>query len=168
MRRKIPLEAYSVYLGLGPARSYEAVAQRYKVSKRAVQNLAGKEGWQAKVAAADEQARARAVEKAQESIEEMNDRHLKTVQLIQKKALEALRETALGDAMDAVRALSLAVRDERLIRGEPTDRSAVNVEEIIKREYARWLVPIEKEVETKADQAAPVSAEVGSHGNGAA
>ncbi len=157
MRRKIPLEAYSYYLGLGRARSYEAVARHYGVSKRAVTSLAVKELWQAKVAAADEQARARAVEKAQESIDEMNDRHLKTVQLIQKKALEALRETALIDAMDAVRALSTAVRDERLIRGEPTDRSAVNVEEIIKREYERWMVPVETRTEKPA--------EVNSHGN---
>jgi hypothetical protein len=42
--------------------------------------------------------------------------------------------------MDAVRALSMAVRDERLIRGEPTDRSAIDVEEVIKREYQRWML----------------------------
>ena len=142
MRRKIPPDAYSYYLGLGQARSYDAVARRCGVSKRAVTNLAGKEGWQQKVAAADEQARARAVEKAQESIEEMNERHLKTVQLVQKKALEALRTSPIEGGIDAVRALVLAVRDERLIRGEPTDRNAVNIEEVIKREYERWMVPL--------------------------
>ena len=142
MRRKLPLNAYSFYLSLGQARSYEAVARQYQVSKRAVTNLAVKDGWQKKVAAADEQARAKAAEKAQETIEEMNERHLKTAQLIQKVALESLRQTTLSDAMDAVRALCMAVRDERLIRGEPTDRSAVNVEEIIRREYERWMVPI--------------------------
>jgi len=41
VRRRIPLEAYSHYLGLGRARSYEAVAQHYGVSKRAITNLAG-------------------------------------------------------------------------------------------------------------------------------
>jgi len=159
VRRKIPPEAFSFYLGLGQARSYEAVARHFEVSKRAVSNLAGKERWQEKVAAADEQARAKAVERAQESIEEMNERHLKTVQLIQKKALESLRGMTLEGAMDAVRALSMAVRDERLIRGEPTDRAAVNVEEIIKREYERWMIPAEaKPTETPL--------EVNEHGNG--
>ncbi len=144
MKRKIPPEAYSYYLGMGQARSYDAVAQHYHVSKRAVTNLAGKESWQVKVSAADELARTRAVERAQESIEEMNDRHLKTVQLIQKKALEALRQAPLDSAIDAVRALSTAVRDERLIRGEPTDRSAVSVEDIIKREYEKLMVDEEQ------------------------
>jgi hypothetical protein len=158
VRRKIPGDAYSFYLGLGQARSYEAVARRYQVSKRAVTNLARKEAWQQKVAAADEQARVRAVEKAQESIEEMNDRHLKTMQLVQKKALEALRQTTIVGAMDAVRALAMAVRDERLIRGEPTDRNAVNIEEVIRREYERWMVPAGRGVDP--------AAEAGAHGNG--
>jgi len=139
MRRKIPPEAYSYYLGLGQARSYEAVAKHYQVSKRAVTNLARKERWQEKVAAADQQARARAVERAQESIEEMNERHLKTAQLIQKKALEALRDSTIVGAMDAVKALVMGVRDERLIRGEPTDRAELDVAEIVKRESERWL-----------------------------
>jgi hypothetical protein len=64
VKRKLPPEAYSYYLGLGPGRSYEAVARHYKSSKRAVTNLAAREGWQSKVAAADAQARARAAEKA--------------------------------------------------------------------------------------------------------
>ena len=139
MRRKIPPEAYSYYLGLGQARSYEAVAKHYQVSKRAITNLARKESWQEKVAAADQQARARAVERAQESIEEINERHLKTAQLIQRKALEALRECTIVGAMDAVKALVLGVRDERLIRGEPTDRAELDVAEIVKRESQRWL-----------------------------
>jgi len=143
MRRKLPLEAYAFYLSLGQARSYDAVGRHFKVSKRAVTNRARKERWQEKVAAADEKARARASERAQESVEEMNERHLKTAQLIQRKALETLRESTIESAMDAVKALVMGVRDERLIRGEPTDRSAVNIEEIIRREYERWMVPNE-------------------------
>jgi hypothetical protein len=145
MRRKIPPEAYSYDLGLGSARSYEAVANHYHVSKRAVTNLARKEAWQEKVTAADEKARARAVERAQESIEEMNERHLKTAQLIQRKALETLRESSIGGAMDAVKALVMGVRDERLIRGEPTDRAELDVAEIVKRESERWLKSARKE-----------------------
>jgi hypothetical protein len=41
--------------------------------------------------------------------------------------------------MDAVRALDLAIKQERLVIGEPTDRSAVSVEDVIRREYDRWI-----------------------------
>jgi hypothetical protein len=45
----------------------------------------------------------------------------------------------LESAMDAVRALDIGVRQERLIRGEPSERAAVQVEEVIRREYSRWM-----------------------------
>jgi len=38
-----------------------------------------------------------------------------------------------------VRALDIAIKQERLVVGEPTDRTAVSVEEAIRREYARWM-----------------------------
>jgi hypothetical protein len=140
MRRKIPPEAFSFYLGLGQARSYDVVAAHYRVTKRAVTNLAVKERWQEKLDAAERQARAKAEEKAQESVDDMKSRHLKTMQLVQRKALDALRSMPLTTAMDAVKALAMAVDRERLIRGEPTDHSLVSVEEIIKREYALLMV----------------------------
>ena len=46
---------------------------------------------------------------------------------------------------DAVRAIPLAVRELRVELGEPSDRTAVTVEDVIKREYARWMVPAEEE-----------------------
>jgi hypothetical protein len=145
MRRKIPAEAYSFYLGLGQLRSYEAVAAKYGVTKRAVTRCAKREQWQPRLEVAERQARERAEEKAQESLDEMNDRHLKTMQLVQKKAIEALRQMPLDTAMNAVRALALSVDRERLIRGEPTDRSTINIEEIIRREYAAVMVSDEEE-----------------------
>jgi hypothetical protein len=42
-----------------------------------------------------------------------------------------------------VQALVKAIEQERLARGEPTERTAVSVEDVIKREYERWLVPVE-------------------------
>ncbi len=135
MRRKIPPEAYSFYLGLGHTRSYEAVAAHYGVTKRSITKCALRENWQAKLKVAEESSRSRAEEKAQETLEEMNERHLKTVQLIQRKALEALRTTSITSGIDAAKALVMAVEKERLIRGEPTDRTALDVEALIKREY---------------------------------
>ena len=70
----------------------------------------------------------------------MNTRHLKAFKVIQGKALEALRSMSLDSAMDAVRALDLAVKGERLTRGEPSDRTAVSIEDTIRREFDRWTV----------------------------
>ena len=145
MNKKLPPQAFSFYLGLGQSRSYDAVAKHFGVTKRSVTNLAAKEGWQQKVQASDQAARARAEEKVQETLEEMNERHLKTVQLIQRKALEALRTMPIDTGMDAVRALVLAVEKERLIRGEPTDRTVIDTEALIRREAALWLTTAEEE-----------------------
>jgi hypothetical protein len=45
----------------------------------------------------------------------------------------------LQTAMEAVRALDVGIRQERLIRGEPSDRTAIQVEDVIRREYSRWM-----------------------------
>ena len=44
----------------------------------------------------------------------------------------------------AVRALDMAIRQERLVRGQPSERTAVEIEDVIRRQYERWL-PIEEE-----------------------
>ncbi|MHC4946472.1 MAG: hypothetical protein ACYTG7_25965 [Planctomycetota bacterium] len=82
-----------------------------------------------------------------ETLEQMSERHIKVCKLIQGKALEALKSMPLSTAMEAVRALDLAIKQERLIRGEPTDRSAVNIEDVIRREYDRWLVGVDDDDE---------------------
>lgn len=140
MNRKLPADAFNFYLGLGATRSYEAVAKQYRVSKRSVTSLAVKEHWQQRIAEAERKARERSDEKAVETLEEMNDRHLSTMKFVQKKALETLRTMPIASAMDAVRALTLGVDRERLIRGEPTDRTALDIEQIIKREYKNWMI----------------------------
>jgi len=59
----------------------------------------------------------------------VNARHLQTLRAIQVKALQALQVMPLDSGMDAVRALDTAIRQERVILGEPGERSAVSVEE---------------------------------------
>ena len=51
----------------------------------------------------------------------------------------------LDTAMEAVRALDISIKQERVIRGEPADRTAVSVEDAIRTEYQRWLVSDEAE-----------------------
>lgn len=140
MNRLLPADAFAYYVSLGPTRSYDAVALKFEVSKRTVTRTALREQWQERLEATEKQVRERVDARAVETLEEMNTRHLTTMKLVQRKALDALRTMPLATCMDAVRALSIAVDKERVIRGEPAERSAISVEDVIKREYERWLL----------------------------
>ena len=139
MKRKLPAESFDFYVGLGVGRSYQAVADQYGASKGAVVAKAKKEGWQDRLAKIEHDARSKSEEKAVETLEQVNDRHLKIARALQGKALEALRAMPLSEARDVIRALDLGVKQERLILGEPSERAALNVEDKIEREYERWL-----------------------------
>lgn len=139
MRRKLPKDAFTYYASLGVGRSYQAVADFYKVDKRTVARHARDDDWAGKVDEMEKEARAGLEKKLAVSLEEMNERHLKILRVVQGKALEALRAMPLRTALDAVRALDFSVRHERLILGEPSERAAVTIEDTIKREYARWM-----------------------------
>lgn len=139
MARKIPPDAFEFYFGLGTTRSYQAVADHYGVSKRAITKVATRDGWQQRVDEREEKAREAIDKKAVETLEAMSSRHLKSLRVIQGKALESLKGSSLKSAMDAVRALDLAIKGERLIRGEPSERTALSVEQQIREEYANWM-----------------------------
>src|SRR5687768_15235574 len=120
-RRKIPADAFYFYVSLGPAGSYEEVAKHYGATKRAVVRVAMKERWQERARELESEARARTRERAIESLEAMNERHLKSLRVVQGRAIEALKAMPLDTAMAAVRALDLAIKQERSIRGEPVE-----------------------------------------------
>jgi Zn-dependent peptidase ImmA (M78 family) len=117
MTKRLPHDAFSYYVSLGAERSYSAVAAQYGVSKRAVTRKAVEEQWQQRAAEMEAQARKKADEKMQETLEEMHVRHLKLLRVIQTKALETLRDQPLSKAIEAVRALELCIREERATRG---------------------------------------------------
>jgi transposase-like protein len=142
--RRLPPEAYSLYLSLGIGRSYSKVAKHYGVTKGTVTERAVQENWQEKIESAERDAQAAAEKKAQESIQEMNERHLKTAQLVQRKALEDMRTQPFASSIDATRALFLGMDKERLVRGEPTERLAIA--EVIKAQWqSLTLQPGEEE-----------------------
>ena len=148
---RIPPDAFDYYFALGANRSYQAVADKYGVSKTAIVNRAVSEGWQERVERLEAKARERADEKAVESVEQMNTRHLKAAKIVQAKALETLRSVSLTSAMDAVRALDLGIKQERLARGEPSERNALTIEDTIRREYERWLDADDDEEDWETD-----------------
>ena len=139
MAGRIPPDAFDFYFSLGPKRSYEAVGEKYGVSKRSVVKRALRDGWQRRVAEIEAKAQAKATERAVETLEEVKFRHLKTFRAVGLRALESLKGLHFESALDVVKALEIAARQERLALGEPSDRTAITMEEVIKREYERWM-----------------------------
>ena len=139
MNRKLGSDAFTYYVGLGPGRSYQAVAEKFGVSKRAVSNMAEREKWQEKIAELERKARDQAEAKALETLEDMNERHLKVLRFIQGRAIDAMRSMPLESAMDAVRAYTMSVDKERTIRGEPSDRTQIDLAEVTREEIRTLL-----------------------------
>jgi hypothetical protein len=136
---RIPTDAFEVYVRLGPERSYQAVADKLGVAKRSITRLATRGRWQERLVQIERDAHERTREKLTETMEAITTRHLKMTRAVQAKALAALQALPLDSGMDAVRALDLAIKQERLILGEPNERTAVSIEDTIKRQYERWM-----------------------------
>ena len=138
--KKIPTDAFDFYFSLGPGRSYQSVADRYAVSKRAVTNLAKREEWQQRLLDIEAKAREEADKKSPQTLKAVHERQLQSLRLVQRRAIERLRETPIESAAEAARALAQAIKQENVILGEPGDRTAVSIEDTIRREYERWMV----------------------------
>ncbi len=143
--KKIPTDAFDHYFSLGPGRSYQQVADRYGVTKRAVTALAKRESWQARLAEVEEKARVRLDEKKVDALEAAHEQRLKALRLVLGKGIEGLRGMSIDSPGDAIRAVGLAVREMRVELGEPSDRMSISVEDTIKREYERWMVVEEED-----------------------
>ncbi len=141
MSGRIPSDAFEFYVALGPGRSYQAVASHYGVTKRAVAKKATQEGWQERLDKVEREAQERSDRRLVDTLGEMRERHLKTVRAIHSRALTGLKEYPLSTGMEAIRAAELAIKLERLIAGEPSERTELTVEEVTKREMNRWLEP---------------------------
>lgn len=156
MKGKIPPDAFDVYLAMGPGRSYQAVASRYSVTKKSVTKRAIRDRWQERIQDIESKARERVTTKAVDTLEEMRSRHLKAFKALELKALEALRGMVLDSPADVIKALEVAVRNERIALGEPSERTAVSVEKVIEREYTRWLGTDEDVAALPEPVAAPI------------
>ena len=138
--RKIPPDAFTFYISLGPERSYQKVAEKYGVTKRAVTKVAAKESWQEQAEKLEAGARETAKVNARTELEAAYERHMKALRLVFGKGIEALRNMSIHSPADAMRAIRMAIQEERVALGEPTERTAVTIEDTIKREYERWMV----------------------------
>lgn len=141
MTRKIPDDAFERYVVLGPQRSHRALAEELGVSKRAITKCAVREDWAGRLTKIEQTAREKSDQKLTESFEQMRDRHLVTLKAMHTRALTALMQYPIDNGMDAMRAAEMAIKLERLVAGEPTDRNSISIEEITKREMRAWLIP---------------------------
>lgn len=138
--RKIPADALAYYVSLGAERSYQKVAAHYGVTKRAVVNVARRDGWQRQVGELERTAHEQARETMRSTIEATYEQHMKALRMVFAKGVQALNRMVLETPAEALKAIQLAIREMRVALGEPTDRTAVSVEETIRREYERWMV----------------------------
>jgi hypothetical protein len=138
MNRKIPADAFTYYVSLGPTRSYETVAAKYGASRRGIAEHAKRERWQERVADIEVRARAQAEAKALESLDVMNQRHLQEARFLQSRGLEGLKSGRLELYAANGRLVELGVKLERLIRGQATERTE-SLEQVVRGEYARWF-----------------------------
>ncbi len=81
-RRKIPPDAFDFYFGLGPGRSYQAVAGEYGVTKRAVTKLAAKERWQDQIAALERKARENSDERKVDALQASHEQRLQALRMV--------------------------------------------------------------------------------------
>ena len=83
-----------------------------------------------------------------ETISQMNSRHLKEFQLMQTKAVQALKSLEPAKASEAAAMLDAGIRGERLVRGEPTEvrevralmQANVQVLELVVADVIRALI----------------------------
>lgn len=136
---KLPQDAFPYYVGLGIDRSYKAVAERFGVTKRTVTRTAAREGWMERLAEIERKARETIDEKLTHDVEEMNARHRKILRAMGSRAARALADYPLNTGMEGIRAAEIAIKLERLLAGEPSDRNEVTIEQVTRDEIGRLL-----------------------------
>ena len=128
---RMPSDSFERFVALGDGRSYARLAEALGVSKRSVTARATKEGWQARLQRIDAAAAEKFDEKAANETSVVNDRHLRCVRAMQHKALAALQNLSLNSGMDAIRALDLAIKAERVILGKTGAVDGLNWADVV-------------------------------------
>ena len=108
---------------MGSGRSYDAVADKLGVSKRAIVDLAAREQWQERVAEVDRLARERTEERTVEKMADLAERHVKVLHVLQARGLETLKSDRIPPAQ-AARVVLAALREEREVRSLPVGNHA--------------------------------------------
>jgi hypothetical protein len=143
MARKIPFDAFAEYVALQEQRSYQALADRYKVTKRSIQKRADREKWGERLKVIEEGIRQNVDKRLGETMEDIRVRHLKLARAIGARAAKGLQEFPVSSFVEAIKGAEMSIKLERMLTGEATERTAVTVEQVTRQEIDRLVVPVE-------------------------
>lgn len=155
MIKKLPANAFEVYLGLGDQRTYAAVARQFNVSKRAVTKRATQEKWTDRLKEIEANARTITDQRASQTLADMNDRHLAMVKAMGLRAMTALKNCQIDNGMDAVRAADMVIKLERLLAGEASKRTELSIEDVTRHEIRTLLKVVGASDEARVVQLDP-------------
>ena len=128
---RMPSDSFERFMGLGPQRTYQKLADGLGVSKRSVVRRARRDGWQARLAKIELDARVKTDAKLTDDVADVNERHLKTLRLLQARALQGLASLPLRSGADCARILDMAIKAERAVLGKDKGERGTTLEELI-------------------------------------
>lgn len=106
--------AFAAWAAMGEGRALSTIATRFGVSLTRIERVAEERHWQERLDAVEGKDSPAAALQAE--VSEMDARHLKMARAIQGKALEVLLKMPLRSTEAAVRALDVAMSQERSVR----------------------------------------------------
>jgi hypothetical protein len=93
------------------------VADHFGVSKRCVTRTAVQDDWSGRIGRIERNAQEQADKALEETLRDIRIRHQKALRVVYGRALEGLRDHRFASAMEATRALELAIKYERVTHG---------------------------------------------------
>ena len=115
MIKKLPAEAFSFYVRLGPSRSYRAVAQEFGVHKRTVLRAAQRESWAKRLEVIGREATERADAGLAGELKDLRLGLRQAVWELCGRAVEALQKHPPTSAKESVRVAEVLIGLERLL-----------------------------------------------------
>ena len=149
MNKLLPPDAFEAYVALGQERSYATLARNYGVSKRCVTREAARGKWIERLSKIEEDARAASDRRVTETLADMHERHVKMLKVMGARVVTALRDHPIDSGMDAIRAADITIKLERLIAGEVSKRTELNIEEITRHEIRTLLKVVDDDDEPR-------------------
>lgn len=137
-------DTFKYWVSLGDWRSFAKVASHFGVARRAIQKCSTRNGWAKRLAAIEEASKARADEILVETLAEVRARHLRMLKVVAMRGLQALQAKELATAADGVKAITEAIKLERIIHGETTANVGVSIQDVTRREIEMLLITQEE------------------------
>lgn len=139
MTKKIPDDAFTIYVAMGHERSYRLLAEQLGVSKRGLTEKAGAEHWAERLEAIEAEVQARVEAKLKDELEESQLRHRKLIRAVESRAAQAIAEHPLQSCAEGIKAAEMAIKMQRLLAGKPGERNELIVTQVTKAEIDRLL-----------------------------